>query len=102
MLQKFLEVVSNFKVSCSLQQMESIKQVHRKWMVQQEGTEISEHHSFQDITDPHKTMHQHYGKGIREFHNGNLENAKARLNELDGYSNEILQHLSALEEELFN
>jgi methyl-accepting chemotaxis protein len=131
MSQKFLEVVSQFKMSNSMQQIESFKQAHRKWvadlnamisgrkhieesaaidhtecllgkwMIQQEGSDISKHQSFIDIVEPHKTMHQHCGKVIREFHSGNISQAKAHMSDLEKYSNEILHHLAELEQELF-
>lgn len=132
MSQKFLEAVSLFKGSISLQQIESFKQAHRKWvsdlnallsgrknidesavvdhtdcllgkwMMQQEGNEIAEHKSFKDIVEPHKNLHQHRGKVIRAFHNGNLEEARANLDVLENFSEEIQFHLSKLEEELFS
>ena len=132
MSQKFLEVVSNFKMSSSIQQIESFKQAHRKWvadlesmiagrkqveesavvdhtecllgkwMAQHEGSEIAEHQSFKDIVEPHRTMHEHCGKVIREFRAGDIDQAKASLNALESYSKEILYHLSELEQGLFN
>jgi methyl-accepting chemotaxis protein len=131
MSQKFLEVVSNFKVSSSTQQIESFKQAHRKWvsdlnamlagrkhvdqsavvdhtdcllgkwMSQQENTNIAEYQSFQDIVEPHKKLHQHCGIVIREFNNGNPSEARKKLDELEKFSEQILHHLSELETDLF-
>ena len=128
--QKFLEAVSTFKIDNSGHQIESFKQAHRKWvndlnamlagrkkintdravdhtqcllgrwMAQQEGEEIANHQSFIAIYEPHEVMHKHCRLVIDAFQNGDLEHARALLNDLEKYSDEIVLHLDELESEV--
>ncbi len=130
MSQKFLDAISIFKLTNTVKQIDTFKLAHikwvddlkamlagrkelnaedvvdhtecllGKWMMKQEGSELSLSPAFQAIKKPHQTMHQHTGMIISLFVNGDFTGAKEALMELETYSNEIVQQLTILENDI--
>jgi len=130
MSQKFLEAISIFKLSTSVQQIDSFKKAHQKWvsdlksmldgqkivnqdelpdhtncllgrwMVQQEGSAVSQLECFQALLVPHESMHQRCHQMVACYTQGDIPGAQESLLSIETNSGEILHQLSILEGEL--
>ncbi len=130
MSQKFLDAISIFKLTTTTKQIDTFKQAHLKWvddlkamlagrkeiveeqvidhtecllgkwMVNQEGNQLSEHEAFIALVEPHQIMHQHCRLVVSKFTQGDFQGAQESLSEMETYSKEIIHQLLLLEDEL--